>query len=239
MSRWALGQNRPHITHTPAHPSPASGRILRPSLRPPGRLGIPCRPDSHGHPFPTAPPTSSPTQLTGVGPGAVLIPRQQLTDGKQAAAEHQRLPPSVSSKASHLLPAPPAGQGLPTQENRLQNHHGGTTALALPPRLFAVHSGVCGMQTHFPLKGGKVKTAPSKTDSWCFLFTQHRCSGPWARRPARTDRPAPPSRKPWKEENFPPIFLFAFLWRQVGSFGGAWGGGSAGLSPKPPISLPV
>ena len=89
----------------------------------------------------------------------------------------------------------PPGQGLPTQENRLQNHHGGTTALALPPRLFAVHSGVCGMQTHFPLKGGKAKTAPNKTDSWCFLFTQHRCSGPQARRPARTDGPGAPLKE--------------------------------------------
>lgn len=130
-----------------------------------------------------------------MGPGAELTPRQRLTDRKQEAAEQQRLPPSVSSKASHLLPARLAGQGLPTQENRLQNHQGGTTALALPPRLFAVHSGVCGMQTHFPLKGGKVKTAPNKTDSWCFLFTQHRCSGPQARRPARTDGPGAPLKK--------------------------------------------
>lgn len=95
------------------------------------------------------------------------------------------------------------------------------------------------MQTHFPLKGGKEDLPQVKQDSWCFLFTQHCCSGPWARRPIGTDRPAP-SRKPWKEENFLPIFLFAFLWQVVLFLCGVGVcGGSAGLSPKPPISLPA
>ena len=97
---------KPAMHHT--HPSPTSGRILRPSSQPPGRLGCPYRPGGHGHPFPTAAPTSPPAQLPGVGPGAELTPRQRLTDRKQAAAEQQRLPRSVSSKASHLLPARPA-----------------------------------------------------------------------------------------------------------------------------------
>ena len=90
-------------------------------------------------------------------------PLQQLADGEQAAAGRHRLPPSASSRASHLLPARPPGLPRPPHTGeRLQSHRGGSTALALPPRLFAVRSGACGMQTHFPLRRGKVETAPNQ-----------------------------------------------------------------------------
>ena len=71
--------------------------------------------------------------------------------------------PRASSKASHLLPAQPAPASKVSAKKKLIQ----TTAEDPEPwhclRLYLLFTKeFCGIQTHFPLKQGKVKTAPNK-----------------------------------------------------------------------------
>lgn len=94
------------------------------------------------------------------------------------------------------------------------------------------------MQTHFPLRGGKVKTAPNQNRFLAFPVYSARCSGPRARRPARTGGPNNPLRKALEGEELSSLVSIRL---PLVAGGIIWGArrGSADLTPKPPFSLPA
>lgn len=163
-----------------------------------------------------------------------------------SAADHQeaggrRAPtsaPSVSSKQATCFPARPAGQGLPTQERRLQNpprrnHSLGTASPSICCSLRSLWNA-----DSFSTEGGKVKTAPSKMIPGVSCLLSTAALGPGPGGPL-----GPVGRRPLKaleRRTFFPYFYSPSSggrWVLLAGVGG--GGGSAGLSPKPPISLPV
>lgn len=127
---------KPTTHHT--HPSP-----LQPSLWPhpwakftaPRKAWVSLLTRRPRPSFPQGAPRLAPSVADWCGTRSRAEPLQQLADGEQAAAGHQRLPPSASSKASHLLPARPACQGLPTQASRPK----ATAEEAQPWRCLRVH----------------------------------------------------------------------------------------------------
>ena len=149
-------------------------------------------------------------------------PLQQLADGEQAAAGHHRLPPSASSRASHLLPARPPGlprpphTGEPAPKPPRREHSLGAASASICCSLRSLwNADSFSTEKRQSRDCPKSKQIPGVS---CLLSTAALGPGPGG--PLGPVGPAAPSRKHWKEKNFPPVFLFAFLWWQAGGGGG-------------------
>lgn len=144
--------------------------------------------------------------------------------------------PRAFSKANHLFPARhgPEPSKISAKKKRIQTtaEEGQSWHCLWLYLLFTKE--FCGIQTHFPLKQGKVKTAPNKNSFPAFpVYSALRAShGLGALLDFCTESPSP---KNTASDNLlsSSVFLFLFF-----VFHGSLVWGSVGLTPKSPFSNP-